>query len=247
MKCDGFHEIITKNVDEKQPLISEIDIVVCGGEGAGKSSCLERFLFDEFFPTRQEDEEERTYRQYVGLTSGGKIKLNILDTMIGNTVFGTQRYNWIQFADAFYLVYDLTDSRSFRNIHYYVSLIERVRGTLDKVPIILCGSKLDLVSTWRLQQPKKEIRPALISSISSIIKTVDTSFLADFILTYIGEPDGKEVRTETGVKLAHEISPYAQYFECSALLGTNILESWSECINMVLQENVDSDRSCIVC
>jgi len=240
----GAYEI-QHDVDETQPVLMEMDVVVCGGESSGKSSCVERFLFDRFLTTRRQHEDERTYRHLLGLSSGGNIRLNILDTMIGNTVFGTQRYNWIEFADAFYLVYDLNDSRSFRQVHYYLSLIERVRGSLNSVPIILCGTKLDLVSIWRLQPCKKVIRPILLESVSALIKKVDATFLVDLILTFIGQRLEREIHPSTGHELANRL-PLGQYFETSARVGSNIEESWCDLIRSVL-EQTPHDKNCIVC
>jgi len=241
MKFNCHHHEILRDVEASQPLLCEMDIVVCGGEASGKSSCVERFLFDRFLPTRRESEDERTYVKFVGLKSGGKVKLNILDTMIGNTVFGTQRYNWIEFADAFYLVYDLNNYRSFREVHYYISLIERVRGNLD-VPICLVGSKLDAVSIWREQPCKNLIRPVLSAILSSIVK-IDI-FLIDVILTYIGEPPRSEVKRLTGLHLANKVQ--ADYFETSSLQGINIMCSWAELIGKVVTESV-REKNCIVC
>merc|ERR1719361_460115 len=167
---------------------------------------------------------------------GEQVLVNILDTIEGNTVFGTSRYVGFQNADVYFLLYDLTSHRSFHEVQYYLSLIGRIRccDAMDQLRIVLCGTKSDQCSTWRQQLPSSKIFPSLRDAIQNHFrKSVDCGDIASLILDWLGSPSKSDVSTLQGLHFAKDIN--AVFFEISSLNTDEVAESFHACIDLVLQ------------
>lgn len=84
--------------------------------------------------------------------SGVRLTLDILDTS-GAYEFPAMRALSMQSADAFILVYDITDANSFAEVR---ALRDQIHETKDStaVPIVVVGNKVDLAETGARQASK---------------------------------------------------------------------------------------------
>ena len=119
----------------------EMSIVVAGDQKAGKTSIINNLCHGVF---------SEQYKSTVGVdydnrildVDGKYVKMHVWDTS------GQQNFLWvakshIRTADAFVLVYDVTDAVSFQNLENWIRLIDRVASSRD-IPKVLIGTKLDL-------------------------------------------------------------------------------------------------------
>eukprot|EP01114_Cavostelium_apophysatum_P000829 TRINITY_DN10731_c0_g1_i1.p1 TRINITY_DN10731_c0_g1~~TRINITY_DN10731_c0_g1_i1.p1 ORF type:complete len:186 (-),score=21.53 TRINITY_DN10731_c0_g1_i1:31-588(-) len=120
----------------------EINIVVVGSGGVGKSALIAMFVsgvFIELYDPTIED----CYRKHTEV-DGLQFMMEIIDTA-GTEQFTAMRDLYIKTADAFAIVYSLTAQSSFSDVHSIHDQIMRVKETPD-VPMILVGNKCDLES-----------------------------------------------------------------------------------------------------
>lgn len=115
-------------------------IVVLGAAKVGKSSLINQFLYGTFSPKYKRTVEEMHHGDFnVG---GVHLTLDILDTS-GAYEFPAMRALSISSADAFILVYDVTDAETFEEVRALRDQIHETKnGTA--VPIVVVGNKTDL-------------------------------------------------------------------------------------------------------
>ncbi|OMJ77497.1 hypothetical protein SteCoe_22891 [Stentor coeruleus] len=118
----------------------EYKIAVLGPPGVGKSSLSMQFACDKFseYPELNNYQTLTPYLKYITL-DGEQTIIHILDT--NNQ--GKLTTDLISQAQAFILVFDLTQSESFLEIDSYYQLILKTKNCLE-VPIVIVGNKLDL-------------------------------------------------------------------------------------------------------
>lgn len=141
---DGGHH------DQLQPSSDLADvtrhkIVVMGAARVGKSSLITQFLYRKFSSKYKRTVEEMHHGQFT--VDGVKIDLDILDTS-GAYEFPAMRALSISSADAFVLVYSVTDPESFQQAAAIRDQIIDTKHTAD-VPIVVVGNKLDLANSDR--------------------------------------------------------------------------------------------------
>lgn len=118
-----------------------IKLLIIGDSGVGKSCLLVRFTDDTFTPnfitTIGIDFKIKT------IEIEGKIyKLQIWDTA-GQERFRTITTSYYRGAMGVIIIYDVTDEKSFNNIHYWIKNVDKHANiNVDK---ILVGNKCDLV------------------------------------------------------------------------------------------------------
>ena len=118
-------------------------LVVLGGIGVGKTSIIKQFLYKTFNEKHKCTVEDLYSREFdIGHMS---INVDILDTA-GDNQFPAMRRLSIQNAQAFLLVYSITDEISFEVLKNTLTEISECRADMEDVPIIVVGNKLDLVS-----------------------------------------------------------------------------------------------------
>ncbi|EAT45419.1 AAEL003301-PA [Aedes aegypti] len=115
-------------------------IVVMGAAKVGKSSIITQFLYGTFSPKYKRTVEEMHHGHFS--VGGVNLTLDILDTS-GSYEFPAMRALSISSADAFILVYDITDSVTFEEVKAIRQQIHEIKAT-TAVPIVVVGNKTDL-------------------------------------------------------------------------------------------------------
>ncbi|VEN64075.1 unnamed protein product [Callosobruchus maculatus] len=115
-------------------------IVVMGAAKVGKSSIISQFLYGVFSSKYKRTVEEMHHGDFN--VAGVRLTLDILDTS-GAYEFPAMRALSIQSADAFVLVYDVTDVSTFEEMRAIRDQIHETKGTTN-VPIVVVGNKADL-------------------------------------------------------------------------------------------------------
>ncbi|XP_050433479.1 ras-related protein Rap-2b-like isoform X4 [Adelges cooleyi] len=140
---EGHHDQLQAHADPSD--VTRHKIVVMGAARVGKSSLITQFLYRKFSSKYKRTVEEMHHGQFT--VDGVKIDLDILDTS-GAYEFPAMRALSISSADAFVLVYSVTDPDSFQQAAAIRDQIIETKHTSD-VPIVVVGNKLDLANTDR--------------------------------------------------------------------------------------------------
>lgn len=123
--------------------IRDFNVVVLGAGGVGKSALTVRFCQDAFLETYDPTIEER-YRKLIQV-DGVSTRLEILDTA-GAEQFTGLKEGYITAGSGFILVYSLTQEASLREVDMLRQQIYAIKGGDTEVPIVIAGTKMDLVS-----------------------------------------------------------------------------------------------------
>ncbi|CAG9838754.1 unnamed protein product, partial [Diabrotica balteata] len=115
-------------------------IVVMGAAKVGKSSIITQFLYGTFSSKYKRTVEEMHHGEFN--VAGVHLTLDILDTS-GAYEFPAMRALSISSADAFILVYDVTDSGTFEEARALRDQIHEAKCSTN-VPIVVVGNKTDL-------------------------------------------------------------------------------------------------------
>ncbi|CAH8612095.1 unnamed protein product [Heterobilharzia americana] len=116
-------------------------LVVFGPIGSGKTSLIEHCIYGNYFDRRPEDfisTNEDTYNAVVETDRGSKEKVRIYD--LGGTT--KLERHFVSCADAFILVYDVSDAKSFTAVQNLKQDIDKYREKRD-LCIVLCCHKVD--------------------------------------------------------------------------------------------------------
>lgn len=118
----------------------EIRIAAFGLDRVGKTSLINRFLFDTFVQRYTETVEDI----YEGDVVYCKQRFGITITdMGGYRQFPAMRKLAIQKSDGFLLVYSIDSLPSFQEVKRLHEIIVAVKGNID-VPILVVGNKIDI-------------------------------------------------------------------------------------------------------
>ncbi|XP_064537132.1 ras-related protein Rap-2b [Drosophila montana] len=117
-------------------------IVVMGAAKVGKTSIITQFLYNTFTTKYKRTIEEMHQGNFS--IAGVSLTLDILDTA-GSYEFPAMRALSISSADAFILVYDVTDASTFEEVRAIRDQIHETKAT-TAVPIVVVGNKVDLLS-----------------------------------------------------------------------------------------------------
>lgn len=118
-------------------------IVVLGAAKVGKSSLISQFLYNTFSTKYKRTIEEMHHGDFN--VSGVRLTLDILDTS-GSYEFPAMRALSMSSADAFILVYDITDPESFGEVRALRDQIHETKAS-TAVPIVVVGNKVDLAES----------------------------------------------------------------------------------------------------
>ncbi|GAA5926681.1 uncharacterized protein JCM15063_000342 [Sporobolomyces koalae] len=135
----------------------EYKVVVLGGGGVGKSALTVRFVHS-LFVEKYDPTIEDSYRRTINV-DGITVQLEVLDTA-GTEQFMSLHHMYIKSGEGFLLVFSLTSLESVSELFHLREQIQRIKeasntsGTPQKIPIVLVGSKLDLVNE---RQVKREV------------------------------------------------------------------------------------------
>ncbi|XP_055619751.1 GTP-binding protein Di-Ras2 [Toxorhynchites rutilus septentrionalis] len=135
-------------------------IVVMGAAKVGKSSLITQFLYSTFSPKYKRTVEEMHHGHFS--VGGVNLTLDILDTS-GSYEFPAMRALSISSADAFILVYDISDSVTFEEVKAIREQIHEIKATTT-VPIVVVGNKTDLADEDEdVRQIQRDTTESMIS------------------------------------------------------------------------------------
>ncbi|EKM78569.1 hypothetical protein AGABI1DRAFT_114195 [Agaricus bisporus var. burnettii JB137-S8] len=123
--------------------MGQFNVVVLGAGGVGKSALTVRFIRDEFIENYDPTIEEE-YRRAITV-DGETSSLEVLDTS-GAEQFTSMHEVYIKAGKGFILVFSLTQETSLKEVDYLRKQIFRIKGNDSRVPIVIAGTKLDLVN-----------------------------------------------------------------------------------------------------
>ncbi|TCD62902.1 Ras- protein rsr1 [Steccherinum ochraceum] len=133
------------------PNVPRFNAVVLGAGGVGKSALTVRFVKNSFTESYNPTIEE-TYRRDIFL-DGERFTMEILDTA-GAEQFTALNEGYIKAGHGFVLVFSLTYESSLREIDDIRQQIARIKGPDANVPIVVVGTKLDLVHEREVTRDK---------------------------------------------------------------------------------------------
>ncbi|CAH8584251.1 unnamed protein product [Dicrocoelium dendriticum] len=116
-------------------------LVICGPSGAGKTSLIEHCIHGNFFSKSAEDfvpTIEDTYNAVVETDRGTRERMRIYDLGGKSKI----ERHFINNADAFILVYDVTDARTLTAVKLLKRQLDECRGKREAM-FVLCGNKVD--------------------------------------------------------------------------------------------------------
>ncbi|KAF9533712.1 small GTPase superfamily [Crepidotus variabilis] len=127
----------------------QFNVVVLGAGGVGKSALTVRFIRDVFVENYDPTIEEE-YRRPI--TVDGQLdSLEVLDTA-GAEQFTSLNEVYIKSGKGFVLVFSLTQEASLQELDNLRKQILRVKGGDARVPMVVVGTKLDLVNEREVQR-----------------------------------------------------------------------------------------------
>ncbi|KAL7713371.1 small monomeric GTPase [Entamoeba marina] len=121
----------------------ELNLIVLGDEGVGKSAIVIRRVTGNF--VRDYDPTiEDIFRKIIDI-DGEQVMLNIFDTG-GAETYISMNDSLLKQGDGFIYVYSITNRRNFEGINSYYKRLHKVRDmdSNSHVPIIIVGNKIDL-------------------------------------------------------------------------------------------------------
>ncbi|XP_078000520.1 ras-like protein family member 11B [Glandiceps talaboti] len=123
--------------------LSRAKVAVLGGGGCGKTALTVRYLTRRYIGEYAKNTGlSMTYKSKVAVDNE-EINLEILDTDLPEHDKSVLLESTIKWADAFVLLYSVTDRSSFDTIYRLRRLIERVRRCSD-FPAVIVANKKDL-------------------------------------------------------------------------------------------------------
>lgn len=128
-----------------------VKCVVLGSSNVGKTSLLQKYVYDRFSETRQATTGADFAAKILTLADGSRVRLMIWDTA------GQERFHHGTLGNAFYrgadgalLVYDTSDIATFEQIEMWRGeLLQRVQGPPEDFPMVVVGNKIDIASETR--------------------------------------------------------------------------------------------------
>jgi len=143
-----FHFYIWTLRSTRRPM-RQFNVVVLGAGGVGKSALTVRWVRnvfrDNYDPTIEEE-----YRREVEV-DGISSSVEVLDTA-GAEQFTSLNEVYIKSGLGFLLVFSLTQEAGLREVDNLRQQIYRIKGGDTTVPIVVVGTKLDLVNEREVQR-----------------------------------------------------------------------------------------------
>ncbi|KAM5248471.1 ras-related protein Rab-28-like [Ctenodactylus gundi] len=142
---------------EEESQDRQLKLVLLGDATSGKTSLATRFTRETF---------EKQYRQTIGLdfflrriTLPGNFNVTVKVWDIGGQAISSKMLDkYIYAAQGILLVYDITDSQSFKHLEDWYTAVKKVSEESETEPLVaLVGNKIDLKHR-RTVKPEKHLR-----------------------------------------------------------------------------------------
>jgi len=117
-------------------------ISLLGDSGVGKTSVINKYLFDTFSETQTSSIGIERTEKIIKMNDGHELKVIIWDTA-GQERFKAMATNTIKGAQGIVLVFDITNRKSFDSLPNWKN---EVKNFKDNIPIVLFGNKCDLLN-----------------------------------------------------------------------------------------------------
>ncbi|KRX04054.1 P-loop containing nucleoside triphosphate hydrolase [Pseudocohnilembus persalinus] len=127
--------------------ITKYKIVFLGDQSAGKTSIINRFIYDNFTGNEQPTVGIDFLSKTINLEDK-TLRLQLWDTA-GQERFRSLIPSYIRDSHAAIIVYDSTNQNSFQNISDWIEDVKQERG--NDVIIFVIGNKIDLVDDRKVQ------------------------------------------------------------------------------------------------
>ena len=145
-------------------------VILAGKGGVGKSTLLHRYLHDEFI--------EMSMTIGVQIHSSNIIRQNKKLSLVFWDLGGQERFRFIQGeymkgAVASMVLFDMSDHQGFPQVREWVEIIRK--NTFSKIPIVLIGTKLDLVTDMNKSNEVHENAAKLAQDLDLVCYTPTSS------------------------------------------------------------------------
>ena len=122
----------------------KVKLLLLGDSGVGKSSIIQRYISDTFCPSLVSTlgVDLKTKRVHI---DDKNVQVQVWDTA-GQSAFHKITASYYKGSHAIFLVYDISDRSSFKNIEYWINSIKEKASAKD-LQVAICGNKMDLRST----------------------------------------------------------------------------------------------------
>eukprot|EP00826_Nyctotherus_ovalis_P066415 TRINITY_DN980_c0_g3_i1.p1 TRINITY_DN980_c0_g3~~TRINITY_DN980_c0_g3_i1.p1 ORF type:complete len:201 (-),score=57.13 TRINITY_DN980_c0_g3_i1:127-729(-) len=128
------------NANKKPNASQSCKLVVLGDVGVGKSSILERFIFDTFTEGKASTMGSYFYEKSIKLDSA-PVKVSLWDTA-GQEKYASLASFYYKNADASLIVYDVSSGKTFERAMLW--LAELKKNVKQFILIVLVGNKIDI-------------------------------------------------------------------------------------------------------
>lgn len=122
-----------------------VKIIVSGDGGVGKTSFLNRLINDTFDENRELTKGVDFYSKNIYI-NGNEYNFIMWD-FAGQTQFKTLLSDFVEGSLAAFILFDLTRINTIENVHDWIVKLE----SLGYIPIILIGTKIDLITPYQYQ------------------------------------------------------------------------------------------------
>jgi GTPase KRas protein len=121
--------------------MKQIRLAILGGGGVGKSAMTIQFLQNHFIEIYDPTIED-SYRKQIAIDDHSYF-VEILDTA-GQEEYSAMRDQYMNSADGFLLVYDITKYQSYLYLREIIDRMKMTNDTNKKLSMTICANKCDL-------------------------------------------------------------------------------------------------------
>ena len=122
--------------------MSSFNLIVLGDGSVGKSSIIEAFRNEGFMPIYKQTVGCDFYEKHLKLRGDEYVSLRVWD-IGGQSIHSKNLEQYISSSNAIFLVYDVTNIESFRNLEDWLVMVRKYSSARH---IYLVGNKVDLIA-----------------------------------------------------------------------------------------------------
>ena len=122
-------------------MVKQINILIIGDNGVGKTSILNRFFDDIFIPTTKPT-RGISFAEKITVFSAKTVKIRIWNTN-GQDILKLSVFKMCENIDGIIITYDVTNVNSFNNVYNWINLIKS-HNNINNIKIALVGNKTDI-------------------------------------------------------------------------------------------------------